>query len=169
MKPLYLVSALALCSCGLFAPTPEPAPPAPSYRDQTQPIASAALFDPDRFSGTWHEVAAFHDLQPHCTFGTWDMVRTAEGYLMSTSCPTSQANVIAEPAGRMTARFDTSETQSLWILWVDEGYRTAVVGTPDGTVGWILNRQPAIPSDRMRAAREMLDFNGYDLERLKER
>lgn len=34
---------------------------------------------------------------------------------------------------------------------------------PPGTAGWILNRDPAIPPDRLAAAREMLDFNGYDL------
>ena len=53
-----------------------------------------------------------------------------------------------------------------WVLWVDESYRTAVIGTPNGRAAWILNRDPAIPADRLAAAREMLDFNGYDLTRL---
>jgi apolipoprotein D and lipocalin family protein len=51
---------------------------------------------------------------------------------------------------------------------VDEGYRTAVVGAPNGKSGWILNRDPQIPVDRLNAAREVLDFNGYDLDRLME-
>ena len=55
-----------------------------------------------------------------------------------------------------------------WVLWVDEGYRTAVVGAPNGKSGWILNRDPQIPTDRLNAAREILDFNGYDLDRLME-
>ncbi len=54
-----------------------------------------------------------------------------------------------------------------WVLWVDESYRTAVVGTPNGRAGWILNRDPEIPADRLAAAREILDFNGYDLSRLE--
>jgi len=37
---------------------------------------------------------------------------------------------------------------------------------PSGRAGWILNRDPQIPSDRLAAAREILDFNGYDLSRL---
>jgi len=53
------------------------------------------------------------------------------------------------------------------VLWVDEGYRTAVVGAPNGRSGWILNRDPQIPADRLAAAREILDFNGYDLSRLE--
>ena len=50
-----------------------------------------------------------------------------------------------------------------WVLWVDEGYRTAVVGVPSGRAGWILNRTPDIPADRLAAAREVLEFNGYDI------
>ncbi|MEP5200987.1 MAG: lipocalin family protein, partial [Paracoccaceae bacterium] len=53
-----------------------------------------------------------------------------------------------------------------WVLWVDEGYRTAVVGAPSGKVGWILNRTPNIPADRLNAARQILDFNGYRLSEL---
>ena len=53
-----------------------------------------------------------------------------------------------------------------WVLWVDESYRTAVIGQPGGGAGWILNRDTAIPLDRLRAAREILDWNGYDLEPL---
>jgi apolipoprotein D and lipocalin family protein len=53
------------------------------------------------------------------------------------------------------------------VLWVDEGYRTAVVGAPNGRVGWILNRDPDIPEDRLIAAREVLDFNGYDVSQLQ--
>jgi apolipoprotein D and lipocalin family protein len=41
------------------------------------------------------------------------------------------------------------------------------VGTPNGRAGWVLNRDPVIPADRWAAAREMLDFNGYDLSRLE--
>jgi len=31
-----------------------------------------------------------------------------------------------------------------------------------------LNRDPQIPTDRLNTAREILDFNGYDLDRLME-
>ena len=55
-----------------------------------------------------------------------------------------------------------------WVLWTDEDYRTAVVGAPNGRSGWILNRTPDIRADRLDAARDVLEFNGYDLGRLKE-
>ena len=50
----------------------------------------------------------------------------------------------------------------LWVLWTDADYRTAVLGQPDGRAGWILNRDPEIPPDRLAAALTVLDFNGYD-------
>ncbi|NNL17124.1 MAG: hypothetical protein HKP37_00115, partial [Boseongicola sp.] len=49
----------------------------------------------------------------------------------------------------------------------DTHYRTAVVGTPAGRSGWILNREPTIPADRLKAARDILAFNGYDLSQLQ--
>jgi apolipoprotein D and lipocalin family protein len=54
-----------------------------------------------------------------------------------------------------------------WVLWVDEGYRSAVVGQPDGQGGAIWDRAAAMPRDRLAAAREVLDFNGYDLAGLR--
>jgi apolipoprotein D and lipocalin family protein len=69
--------------------------------------------------------------------------------------------------GRLSVRLDGVPVAApYWVLWVDEGYRTAVVGQPNGRAGWVLNREPEIPQDRWVAAREVLDFNGYDLSRL---
>jgi apolipoprotein D and lipocalin family protein len=71
--------------------------------------------------------------------------------------------------GRLEVRFDGVPflTSPYWVLWVDEGYRTAVVGVPSGRAGWILNRDSTIPSDRLAAARDILAFYGYDLSRLE--
>jgi apolipoprotein D and lipocalin family protein len=71
--------------------------------------------------------------------------------------------------GRLEVSFDSVPfvNAPYWVLWVDDGYRTAVVGTPSGRAGWILNRDPQIPADRLEAARQVLAFNGYDLRRLE--
>jgi len=53
--------------------------------------------------------------------------------------------------------------RDLWVIWVDEGYRTAAIGAPDGRYGWILDRSAKGGGDRITAAREILDFNGYDI------
>lgn len=54
-----------------------------------------------------------------------------------------------------------------WVLWVDDDFRTAVIGTPTGAFGWIMDRPGAVSGDRTRAAREILEFSGYDLGRLE--
>ena len=53
--------------------------------------------------------------------------------------------------------------RDLWVIWVDEGYRTAAIGAPDGGYGWVLDRAATGGTDRITAAREILDFNGYDI------
>ena len=53
------------------------------------------------------------------------------------------------------------------MLWADADYRIAVIGTPDGRFGRILARRADPPSDLVAAAREVLEFNGYDLAGLR--
>ncbi len=63
-------------------------------------------------------------------------------------------------------RWASGEVPELWILWVDDDFRTAVIGTPDGSLGWIMDRPGQASPDRTAAAREVLDWSGYDLGRL---
>jgi apolipoprotein D and lipocalin family protein len=57
--------------------------------------------------------------------------------------------------------------QEWWVLWADGDYRTLVIGTPSGRFGFVLNRAGGISADRMRAAREILEWNGYDLAQFR--
>jgi apolipoprotein D and lipocalin family protein len=87
-----------------------------------------------------------------------------------TACGPSGARAFAGDArvtgpGRIT-REGLRGPETLWVLWVDADYRIAVLGTPDGTIGRVLSRTPEPRQDLWIAAREVLDFNGYDLERL---
>ena len=56
----------------------------------------------------------------------------------------------------------------IWLLWVDTGYRTAALGTPDGQFGMILDRSPSGGADRITAASEILEWFGYDMNKLQE-
>ena len=55
----------------------------------------------------------------------------------------------------------------IWVLWADADLRTLVLGTPSGRFGMIFNRDGALPADRLTAARAVLAWNGYDLDRLR--
>ena len=65
---------------------------------------------------------------------------------------------LAEPVG--PGRLRIKGQADWWVLWVDSGYRTLAIGTPSGQFGFVLDRG-AIPGDRLTAAREIFDFNGY--------
>ena len=151
MRALALLAALAACG-------------AEGYRDTGAPISSAALFDPARFAGTWYEVARYPE--PDGCSATATFAPLADGRLAVTDgCTRGVAEVVGP--GRLSVRLDgAAEATPVWVLWVDEGYRTAVLGDPSGRAGRILNRDPQIPADRLAAAREVLDFNGYDLAQL---
>lgn len=151
----------------------------PTYRDPTAPIASKALFEPDRYLGTWYEIARYpvffeagcvgvtaeYGAREDGLISVRNTCRNPDGSIRSTIEGTAE---IVGP-GRLKVRFASVPfvAGDYWVLWVDDDYRTAVVGTPNGRAGWILNRDPTIPQDRLNAALEMLDFNGYDTSRLE--
>ncbi len=167
-----ILAGLALTLAGCAA-----APP--GYRDTSVPITSIAAFDPVRYAGRWHEIARFPvPFEAGCAGVTADYTLQSDGALGvvntchagQTGGPARQIRGRAVPSGpgRLTISFEgVPDLGPYWVLWVDEGYRTAVVGVPSGRAGWILNRDPTIPADRLRAAREILDWNGYDLAQLE--
>lgn len=150
------------------------------YRDTDAPIASKALFEPARYLGTWYEIARFPvPFEAGCvgvtaeygaiddqTISVKNTCRNPDGSIKSVISGTAE---IVGP-GRLEVTFPSVPfgASDYWVLWTDADYRTAVVGAPNGRSGWILDRAPQIPADRLAAAREVLDFNGYDLTRLME-
>ena len=162
-----VLGMLAACS------TEPPPVSAPGYRDTGVMISSIVSFDPARFAGTWYEVASYPTPARQGCSDTQLRVTTApEGLGLVESCRRDGAVSTVVGTARMTGpgRLEIQSggtSASYWVLWVDEGYRTVVLGTPSGRDGRILNRDPVIPADRLSAAREILDFNGYDLSALR--
>ncbi|WP_456386849.1 lipocalin family protein [Profundibacter sp.] len=140
----------------------------PSYRDVARPITSIALFDPAQFSGHWEVVASFGSIT--CAFDVVtvnaDMFDLAERACLG--AVTHSVALITGP-GRYTPKGGANKAHEHWVMWVDQTYRTAVIGAMAGEFGMILNRDQDIPADRLAAAREILDWNGYDLSRLQMR
>lgn len=162
--PMRIITILGALALTVAACARAPAP-APVYRDTGRLIGAAALFDPARFIGDWQVVAAY-------PLAGCDPDRlTYDGARMALTCAGGPVLTSAAPVtapGRFGVAFDgVVDVPELWVIWADFDYRTVILGAPDGTVGLILDRQPTIPADRMAAAREMLDFNGYDLTALR--
>jgi len=155
------LAALAACAAG----------PQGGYRDGGRTIASAALFDPAKFADVWHIVAAYGaDATCGPLAQTWTPMGEGRFDVTGTACGPRGSRAFAATAvltgpGRIT--FDGPRgREELWVLWTDDTYRVAAIGTPDGSLGWIVARRPDVPADLYEAAREVLDFNGYDTDRL---
>lgn len=153
----WLVPVL-IAGC-VAAPTPEPAP---DFRRAGAPIGSVLDLDTERLSGRWVQVAHFPS---GCAGAQMQVVVEDDGLVLDTLCDGAlrQTRLHPDGAGRFAA-----PDGAVWVLWVDHGYRTLVLGAPDGRFGAVWNRDAQIPADRRAAARELLDFNGYDLSLLRE-
>ncbi len=151
---LLLMLTLAACSVGPRG--------VGSYRDADAQISSRATIDWARMQGDWVSVANFDQGDPWRTGSAvsiaWDAPQTGRLGWGGGSVPIA----VSGPG-----RFAEPGVRQFWVLWVDEGYRTAVIGTPDGSFGFVLNRGAEIPADRLEAARQVLDFNGYDVAQLQ--
>jgi apolipoprotein D and lipocalin family protein len=152
---LILAAALVLAACSAKPPA------SPGFRDADAPIWSAAAFQPDQIAGTWRQVAAFQPGSPGCAAGAVEILPEAGGLrLKGNLClagVTQDVSGLAAPTG--PGRLAVAG-EDWWVLWVDSGYRTMAIGTPSGRFGFVLDRG-AIPGDRLEAAREVFDFNGY--------
>jgi apolipoprotein D and lipocalin family protein len=159
-----LLICLALVAC---APT-KPAPTAVSFRTAGAGIWSNAQFDQGQLVGNWRQVAAFSTQEGGCAPGG-AQIGGRSGALMVTArlCLSGQEMRLNGPLSPVGPGRFQAGGQEWWVIWVDTNYRTLAIGTPSGAFGFILNRGGALPADRLRAAREIFDFNGYDTRFLR--
>lgn len=140
------------------------------YRDTNAQIYSNAQLDTSRLIGRWTQVAGFGPVKAQCKPGGVDI--TPARTELKVAYRLCQSGVDMRGAGPMVpagpGRFSVSNQPGpWWVIWADVDYRTLVIGTPSGQLGFILNRDGRLPADRLVAAREILDFNSYDLTRLQ--
>ena len=161
-----LIPAL-LC---LLAACVAPPQPVQSLRDREAMISSAVVFDPARFAGRWHVAASG---VPGCAGATQDWVFDGRGAYALSGIDCARARpayltgraVITGPGARFMPDAGFGRAP-IWVLWVDQDYRIAVLGTPEGRFGMIVTRELPPRADLMAAAQEVLAFNGYDTRRI---
>ena len=142
---LLLGLPLLLLACGARAPLPPVA--AGPLREASAPVGSQVDVTEARLAGDWQVI---------------------EGAGLAPGTRLSFAPGTLTLAGRtlplkMTApgRFDLAG-QQIWVHWLDADNRTAAMGDPQGGRVWIMDRSGQ-PGERLGAAREILDWYGYDL------
>lgn len=168
---LTLTLTLALSLLAACAPTPTRVE---GFRTKG-PIYSNAVLDLARIEGRWSQVAAFSSKASACPPGGAEITRQGGGLFVAARLCLNGADLsyggplaISGP-GRVTpaAKAPRPLDREWWVLWADVDLRTLVIGTPDGSFGFILNRGGDLPADRLTAARDILDWNGYDTARLQ--
>lgn len=168
--PILIVLMLsALSACGFN-----------NYRDDSVPITSFADLDVGRYSGLWYEIASFPvPFQAGCVATTAEYAVLEPGRIsVRNTCredtldgPIKQIEGEASVTGpgQLAVRFYSVPfiNAPYWVLWVDENYQTAVVGSPSGRAGWILGRTPEIDPAQYQAALAVLVSNGYDVSQIR--
>ncbi|WP_207539362.1 lipocalin family protein [Sabulicella rubraurantiaca] len=173
MKPLSLLSLLALAACAV----PQP--------DASTPRTVAGV-DLQRYAGTWHEAARFpqsfqDSARLRCEETTATYTPRLDGKLdVLNSC----ANALVEGRPRREVRgtayaVEGSNNARLrvsffgpfygdyWVIGLDPDYRWAVVGTPDRNSLWFLSRQARMAPADFAAAEAVARREGFDLSRLQ--
>jgi len=157
LTPKCAVLALAVLLTGCVGRSP--ALPEGAFRPSGGQIYSSAVLDSSRLPGRWQQVASFG--AKGCRAGGVDI--KSDGRAAFRLCLNGRD---VKGSGRLQptgpGRFAIAG-QEWWVLWADGDYRTLVIGTPSGGFGFVLNRGGVISADRMTAAREILDWNGYDM------
>lgn len=158
---------IALCALLVLVGCAAP-PPVTGFRDPATPIYSSAVFDAAGLVGDWRQVGDFA-VVPGCAAAGVRFVPGAAVRIEGQLCLAGQRQTIAGPLVPMgPGRFAVAGiADPLWVLWADGDLRTLVLGTPSGRFGLVLNRDRALPGDRLTAARDVLAWNGYDLGRLR--
>jgi apolipoprotein D and lipocalin family protein len=150
---------LLLVACAASAPL--------AFRNTNTQLYSTAAMPVTRLIGTWHQEASFgapcQGSSPHgITFFVENQMARARYNLCLNGRIVQGQGMITGGQGRYGL---PQLAAPIWVLWIDADDRTMVLGTPDGQFGMILSQDP-IPQDRMRAAREILAWNGYDLAKM---
>jgi apolipoprotein D and lipocalin family protein len=157
-----VVGLLLLAGCAAAVPD------VAGYRRPDVPIYSNAVIAPGDLTGEWTQVAGFATA-PGCDGGAVSIVPQGAGLAMRgrlcLGAGLQDASGVYAVTGPGRIRLGTGP--EWWVIWADTNLRTLAIGTPDGRFGFILNKGTDLPADRLRAAREVFDFNGYGLARLR--
>ncbi len=167
--------------CALLSACAGPAAFDPSKAPQT--VARVELA---RYQGTWYEIARLPMwFQRNClrSQATYGLLETGEVSVLN-ECETAGGgkesvrgrarSVDPKTNARLEVRFDNwfaifipSQPQgNYWVLYLDEGYGTVIVGTPDRENLWIMARTPSIDEARHTELVAIARGLGFDTEKL---
>jgi apolipoprotein D and lipocalin family protein len=138
------------------------------------PLAPKTAGDIDlkRYQGKWYELArlpmpyqsecaqseAHYNLKPDGSYGVLSRCRTMGDEWLRAEW--------VEFDNWFTRLVPGLTKGEYWILYVDDRYRTAIVGSPDRKYLWILSRTPTLPAWERESLLAKARQQGYDTSRL---
>ena len=160
--PRLIFLVLLLLGCA------KPVPSVMAFRDPATPIYSNAVMDMGGITGDWAQAASFA-VAGDCRRGAMRIVQGAAGLEASGHLCLGgvQTDVTGPLVALTTGRLRPVSGPDWWVVWADTALRSLAIGTPDGRMGFILDRTGGLPADRLEAARQVFDFNGYALAHLQ--
>lgn len=162
---LALMLGLSACSS-----VPENAPP------------TVAGVDLSRYTGVWHEVAAFPAwFQDGCVATRAEYRLRDDGKIAVTNSCRDKTLDGPERVATASARLDPRQPDGsrllvsffppfegwYWILALDPDYRWSLVGSPDRRYLWILARNPAMDASTYAAITAKAAALGFDTSKLQ--
>jgi apolipoprotein D and lipocalin family protein len=150
------------------------------------PPATAETVDLSRYAGRWFEIArlpmpfqkageaamAEYGSNPDGTLSVHNIAIRPDG---SQHDIRGRAKVLNPPANtKLAVRFSTwfgpfipmPKEGNYWVLYVDDRYQEAIVGTPNRKYLWVLARTATIPAQRYAALVAKAEALGFDVSRL---
>lgn len=170
-----IIVSVCLCACA-----------GPGAFDPAKVPPTVARVELARYGGTWYEIARMPLwFQRNClrSQATYGLLETGEVSVLN-ECDTAgggkesirgSARVVdAKTNARLEVRFDNwfsvfipSQPQgNYWILYLDEGYRTVIVGTPDRETLWIMARTQTVDEARYTELVGIARGMGFDTGKL---
>ncbi len=157
LRRLIVVSALGLLVACTTQNTGAPNAGI-GFRNPTAILGGTSRFDARKFAGDWIAVSCLGPCAPKESYKA-----ATDGVYLRTIAGETKDYVITSPG--VLRRQGSADR--LVVMWVDTGFRTAVIGDADGRWAAILDRSANPGRDRIAAAIEILDFNGWDTTRLQ--
>nr|MCW1951318.1 lipocalin family protein [Octadecabacter sp.] len=156
-----------------------PPQPVEVFRDRSAQIASQTDVTAARMAGDWAIRQRF--AAPRTPLSGMTLAALPNGALQMSVlagecvddvCSEEEILILLEKTGpgRWTVRGPQAHLPSneLWVMWMEFDSRTAAIGTPSGEFGWIMDKNLRGGGDRITAARDIMDWFGYDVSRLEE-
>lgn len=157
-------------------------------QDRATAVRALPTLDLEQYVGRWYEVARFPNrFQERCTAdvtATYELLPDGKIKVVNACLTAGGERIRAEgraklaerdgPASRLKVRFAPAFLSFLpmvwadyWVLDVTDGYRAALVGTPDRRYLWVLSRAPELDEATYDRLVSTAAAQGFDVARLQ--